>query len=41
MWLSQISKIHKATSDGLDDSIDWLEAKNSKLKERIGELENA
>jgi hypothetical protein len=44
MWSSQISKIHRATSDALDDSIDGLEAKNSKLKEkdqRIGECLNA
>jgi hypothetical protein len=38
---SQISKIHKVTSDALDDSIDGLEAENVKLKERIKELENA
>jgi hypothetical protein len=36
---SQISKIHKATDDALDDSIGGLEAGNIKLKERIKELE--
>ena len=41
MWPSQISKIHKATRDVLDDSIDGLEAENVRLKERIKELENA
>jgi hypothetical protein len=41
MRASQISKIHKETRDDLDDSIDGLEAKNAKLKERIRELENA
>jgi hypothetical protein len=41
MQLSQIYKIHKETRDALDDSIDGLEAKNTKLKERIGELENS
>jgi hypothetical protein len=38
---SQISKIHRATRDALDDSIDGLEVENSKLKERIRELETA
>jgi hypothetical protein len=32
---SQIYKIHRATEDTLDDSIDGLEAKNARLKERI------
>ena len=41
MRLSQISKIHRETGDVLDDSIDGLEDENVKLKERIGELENA
>jgi hypothetical protein len=41
MRLSQIYKIHKETDDSLDDCIDGLEAKNSKLKERIIELEDA
>ena len=36
---SQISKIHTETKDALDDSIDGLEAKNAKLKEKIKELE--
>jgi hypothetical protein len=38
---SQIYKIHRATKDALDDSIDGLEDENVKLKERIKELENA
>jgi hypothetical protein len=38
---SQISKIHKATVDVLDDSIDGLEAENARLKEKIKELEIA
>jgi hypothetical protein len=41
MWPSQISKIHKATEDALDDSIGGLEAENMKLKERIKEMEHA
>jgi nucleoside-triphosphatase THEP1 len=41
MWSSQISKIHRATMDSLDDSIGGLEAENTKLKERIKELENS
>jgi hypothetical protein len=38
---SQISKIHRETSDALDDSIDGLKDENVKLKERIRELENS
>jgi hypothetical protein len=38
---SHISKIRRATRDVLDDSIDGLEAENTKLKERIKELEDA
>jgi hypothetical protein len=38
---SQISKIHRANMDALDDSIGDLEAENTKLKERIRELEDA
>jgi hypothetical protein len=38
---SQISKIHKAIRDALDDSIDGLEADNARLKEKIKELETA
>ena len=38
---SQISKIHRATGDALDDSIGGLEAENTKLKEIIKELEEA
>jgi hypothetical protein len=36
---SQISRIHRETDDALDDSIGGLEAENTKLKERIKELE--
>jgi hypothetical protein len=39
--LSQIYKIHNETNDTLENSIDGLEAENSKVKERIRELENA
>jgi hypothetical protein len=39
MWPSKISKIHKAISDALDDSIGGLEARNMNLKERINEME--
>jgi hypothetical protein len=38
---SQISKVHRETRDALDDSIGGLEEENTKLKERIRELENA
>jgi hypothetical protein len=38
---SQISKIHRATGDALDNSIGGLEAENVKLKERVKELEEA
>jgi hypothetical protein len=38
---SHISIIHRATEDALDDSIGGLEAENTKLKERIKELEDA
>jgi hypothetical protein len=41
MWPSQIYKIHRETGDSLDDSIGGLEAENTKLKERIKELEDA
>jgi hypothetical protein len=41
MQSSQIYKIHRAIGDALDDSIGGLEAKNTKLKERIKELEDA
>jgi hypothetical protein len=41
MWPSQISQIHRATGDDLDNSIEGLEAENVKLKERIKELEEA
>jgi hypothetical protein len=33
MWPSQISQIHRATGDALDNSIDDLEAENVRLKE--------
>jgi hypothetical protein len=39
MQPSQISKIHKANGDALDDSVDGLEAKKANLKEKIKELE--
>jgi hypothetical protein len=35
------SKIDNATGDALNDSIDGLEAKNAKLKEKIKELETS
>jgi hypothetical protein len=41
MQSSQISRIHRATRDALDDSIGGLEAENAKLKDRIKELEEA
>jgi hypothetical protein len=41
MQPSQISRIHRATRDALDDSIRGLEAENAKLKDRIKELEEA
>jgi hypothetical protein len=39
MWPSHISIIHRAIDDALDDSIGGLEGENTKLKERIKELE--
>jgi hypothetical protein len=39
MFPSQISQIHRATGDSLDDSIGGLEVENTKLKERVKELE--
>jgi hypothetical protein len=36
---SQVSRIHRTIDDALDDSISSLEAENTKLKERIKELE--
>jgi hypothetical protein len=41
MQPSQISKIHRETRDSLGDSSGGLEAENTKLKERIMELEDA
>jgi hypothetical protein len=41
MQPSQISQIHRATGDALDDSIGGLEVENAKLKERVKELEEA
>jgi hypothetical protein len=38
---SQISRIHIATRDALDDSIGGLEEENTKFKERIKEWEDA
>jgi hypothetical protein len=40
MQPSHISRIHRPTEYSLDDSIGGLEAKNTKLKERIKELED-
>jgi hypothetical protein len=37
---SQISRIHRATEDALDDSIGGLGAESMKLKERIMEMED-
>jgi hypothetical protein len=39
MWPSQVSRIRRATSDALDDSIGSLEVENTKLKEMVKELE--
>jgi hypothetical protein len=39
MHPSQISQIHRATGDALDNSISGLETENVMLKERIKELE--
>jgi hypothetical protein len=36
---SQVSRIHRATGNALDNSIGSLKAENTKLKERIKELE--
>jgi hypothetical protein len=41
MQSSQISKIHRETGDAFDDYIGVLEEENTKLKERIRELEDA
>jgi hypothetical protein len=41
MQPSQISQIYRATGDSLDDSIGGLEAENTKLNERVKELEEA
>ena len=41
MWPSQISQIQRATGYALDDSIGGLEVENTKLKERVKELEEA
>ena len=41
MRSSQISKIHRATKDALDDFIGGMEAEKTKLKEMIKELEDA
>jgi hypothetical protein len=38
---SQISRIHREIGDALDDSIGGLEVENTKLKERIKELEDS
>jgi hypothetical protein len=39
MQPSHISRIHRAIDDALDDSIGGLKVENTKLKERIKELE--
>jgi len=36
---SRIAKIHRATSDALEMSVDEMEAENSMLKQRVKELE--
>jgi hypothetical protein len=41
MQPSHIYRIHRATEDALGDSIDGLEAENTKLKERIKDPEDA
>jgi hypothetical protein len=41
MQPSQISRLHRATRDALDDSIGGIEAENARLKDRIKELEEA
>jgi hypothetical protein len=41
MWSSQISRLHRATGDALDDSIGGIEAENARLKDRVKELEEA
>jgi hypothetical protein len=38
-WPFQVSRIHRSTSDSLDDSIGSLKEENTKVKERIKELE--
>jgi hypothetical protein len=41
MRSSQISRLHRATRDALDDSIGGIEAENARLKDRVKELEEA
>ena len=41
MQLSQISWLHRATKDALDDSIGGIEVENSRLRNQIKELEEA
>ena len=41
MHPSQISQLHRATKDSLDDSIGGIEAENAILKDRLKELEEA
>jgi len=38
MQSSQISRLHRATRDSLDDSIGGIEAENARLKDQIKEL---
>jgi hypothetical protein len=41
MQTSQISRLHRATAYALDDSIGGIEVENSRLNDRIKELEEA
>jgi hypothetical protein len=41
MQSSQISRLHRATGDALDDSIGGIEAENARLKDIIKELEES
>jgi len=41
MCPSQISRLHRATEDALDDSIGGIEAENARLKDRVKELDEA
>ena len=41
MQPSQISRLHRAVRDALDDSIGGIEAENSRLKDQVKKLEEA